>query len=184
MVSKMDGADVAIENSDLSRELALLDEMHERATHLALGGPAAAAIGAVLLAGDLGGHLGLVFGWVGVLGGPLFFFFGLAWFRLLPAAREALTETPIDVRLEVKLLRGGYGFKRFTMARLWPAVPSDQWLANFSETMHWQAPRLLTVNRVPARVYGAPTRGTAVVVSCSQGVVIGRIRRSRFERGS
>jgi hypothetical protein len=167
-----------------SREGALLDEMYARATRLVLAGLAGVAIGVVLRLGDLGGHLGLVFGWVGVLGGSFFVLIGLGWFRLLPAAREALTQSPIAARLEVKVLKGGYGFSRFTMARLWPAGPSDQWLANFSETMHWQTPRFLTVDRVPAKVYGAPVRGAAVVVSCPQGVVVGRIRGSRFRSKS
>jgi hypothetical protein len=156
--------------------------MQERATRWTLGGVAAAVIGAILLAGHLLGHLGIVFGFVGVLGGPFFVFVGLSWFRLLPAAREALREVPLETRLEVQILKGGYGFSRSTKAQLWPIGSDDHWLAKFSETMHWQTPRLLTVNRVPARVYGAPTRGTTVVVSCQEGVVAGRIRRSQFGR--
>jgi len=166
-----------------SREIAFLDEMHEQATRWAGGGAAATVVGAILLAGNLLGHLGVVFGFVGVLGGPFFVAVGLAWFRLLPAAREALTMAPIEARLEVQIAKGGYGFSRSTMAKLWPAGSNDRWLAKFSETMHWQTPRLFSADRVPAHVYGAPARGAAVVASCSQGVVVGRIRRSHFHGG-
>ena len=179
----MGDASLEQNDSDLSREIAFLGEMHERATRLTLRAAAAAVVGAMLLIANLGGHLGLVFGWVGVLGGPYFLLIGLTWFRLLPTAHKALAEAPIDARLEVKLVKGGYGFKRFTMARLWPAASNDQWLATFSETMHWHSPGLLAVNRVPARVYGVPARGRVIVASCSQGVVVGRIRRSHLERG-
>jgi hypothetical protein len=169
-----------IETRENSREIAFLDDMKEWALRWILRGATAAAIGAILLAAHLLGHLGVVFGFVGVLGGPFFVVVGLLWLRLLPAARKALEEVPLEARIEVGILKGGYGFSRSTMARLWSPGPDSYWLAKFSETMHWQTPRLLTVNRVPAQVYGAPTRGAAVVVTCSEGVVVGRIRGSRF----
>lgn len=164
------------------RERAVLDEMHDEAMRLIWGGLAAAVVGAILLGAHAFAHAGLVLGFVGVLGGPLFVGLGLAWLRLLPAAQIALNEAPRDIRLEVKILKGGYGFSRFTMARLWSADVDGRELAKFSETVHWQKPRLFSVDRVPARVFGLPVRGAAVVVSCEEGIVVGRIRRSHIKR--
>jgi hypothetical protein len=171
---------IAVQAPTVSREGAFLDEMREQASRWALSGAVATLIGAVLLAGHVLGHLGVIFGFVGVLGGPFFVGVGLAWLRLLPQARAALTEAPSQARLEVHMLKGGYGFNRATAATLWPVSSDERWLAKFSETMHWQTPRFLSVNRVSAQVYGAPQRGAAVVVSCPEGVVVGRIRRSHL----
>lgn len=173
----------ATQTSPTTREMAFLDEMRVRATWWVVSGVVAALLGAWLLAGHLLGHVGVVFGFVGVLGGPFFLLVGSSWLRLLPSARVALRQVPVEARLEVQVLKGGYGFNRSTMARLWPAAQADRWLAKFSETMHWQTPRLLAVDRVPAQVYGQPTPGAVVVASCSQGVVVGRLKRSHFQTG-
>jgi hypothetical protein len=106
---------------------------------------------------------------------------GLWWLWRLPAAREALKSPPLDVRLEVTPLRAGYG-ARYTSVQIWPANSEDHMLAKLKEMMHWQTPKYWSVTRTPAKLYGMPTRGTMVVVSCREGVVIGRIGRSHFKR--
>lgn len=164
------------------REGLVLDEMHDEALRLIMGGSAAVVIGGLLLAAHAFGHAGVVLGFVGVLGGPLFAGIGIAFLRLLPAARAALEQPPRDVRLEMKVLKGGYGFRRFTMARLWSADADGRELAKFSESVHWQKPKVFSVDRAPARIFGSPVRGAAVVVSCHEGVVVGRIRRSHVQK--
>jgi hypothetical protein len=39
----------------------------------------------------------------------------------------------------------------------------------------------MTTDRVPVRVYGAPRNRAAVVVSCPEGVIVGRINLSHLD---
>lgn len=163
-----------------SRAIALLNEMRVLAGRMLIGGLVAFVVGAVLLAGQLLGHLGVIVGFVGIIGGPIFVSGGLGWFRLIPKAEQALKLPPQEVRLDVRLVQGGYGSRGYTMARLRPAGSGGRTLAKFSSTMHWQIPRYLIVTDVPAQLYGVPRGGAVVVACCPQGVIAGRLKRSIF----
>ncbi len=166
-----------------SRAAAFVDQMDTLARRWVVGGVVSSVIGAGLLAGHAFGHLGVVVGFVGVIGGPMFVCMGLWWLWRLPAARDALKLPTLDVRLEVRLLRAGYG-ARYTNVEIWLPDSDDHALAKLKEMMHWQTPKNLSVTRVPAKLHGVPTRGAMVVVSCQEGVVIGRIGQSHFKQGS
>jgi hypothetical protein len=161
-----------------SPEAAFLDEMQQKARKWIASGTAATVIGALVLAANFG-EIGVVLGCAGVGSGLFFVWFGFAWLRLLPKARVALTMPATDVGLATGRKMGVW--KRSTFAELWPKdsvnPPS---LAQFSETMHWAKPRYLTVDKVPAKVYGYPIAGATVVASCPDGVVVGRIKRSHL----
>jgi hypothetical protein len=130
-------------------------------------------------------ELGGILRWLLLFSGLVFLWRGLSIQRYLPEARASLDQPTYDVRLEVEILRG-YGFIPYAEARLWPSDPAmlptegkvAQPLARFS----WQAsePPLTALNAVPAKVYGPPTKGAAVVVSCPEAVVVARIKRSHF----
>lgn len=161
-----------------SPEAAFLDEMQQKAKQWIVIGVVLAVVSSLVLAANLG-EVGVVTGGAGLIFGLFLVWFGFAWLRLLPKARIALTLPPIDVRLQT--WRGTGYWRRFTNAQLWPKdsvhPPS---LAQFSETMHWAKPRYLTVDKVPAKVYGYPIAGATAVASCPDGVVVGRIKRSHF----
>jgi hypothetical protein len=162
-----------------SSEEAFLDEMKQKAGRWIVRGMIVGPVGVLVLVEQWFGEVGIVFGGAGVGYGILFVWFGIQWLRLLPAAHKALDMPPVDVRLEVKRNLGMW--KRSTNAQLWHkdsvAPPS---LAQFSETMHWAKPRFLTVDKAPAKVFGTPAKGATVVVSCSDGVLAGRIKRSHL----
>lgn len=130
-------------------------------------------------------ELGWTLRWVLLILGPVFIWLGLSSQRYLPEARASLDQPTYDVRLEIKILRG-YGFIPYAQARLWPSDPAmlptegkvAQPLARFS----WQAsePPLAALNAVPAKVHRAPTKGAVVVVSCTEAVLVARVKRSHF----
>jgi hypothetical protein len=136
-------------------------------------------IGALLLAGHWLGQVGVLLGGVGVLTGPGFVWGYLRWLKVLPKAQESLKSEPLDVRLEIRI-HPSYPH-HYTTAWLWPADADKDGrpLARFSSA-RLSSPRNMAVDKVPAQVYGAPIRGAAVVVACTQGVLAGRIRWSRF----
>jgi hypothetical protein len=162
-----------------SPEATFLDEMRQRALRWIGVGAVVTLVAALILAGNWLGETGVVIGGAGLIVGLFFVWFGFAWLRILPQARAALGESPTEARLETKRNPGVW--KRSTNAQLWPmdsaATPS---LAQFSETLHWAKPRYLAVDKVPAKVYGRPTTGATVVVSCLDGVLAGRIKRSHL----
>jgi hypothetical protein len=165
-----------------SPEAAFLEEMRQRALRWIGSGAAVAVVGALVLATDLLGGASVVFGIAGVGYGLFLVWLGFAWLRLLPKAHTALIAPPINMRLKANRNMGVW--KRSTNAQLWPndsVTPPP--LALFSETLHWAKPRYLTVDKVPAKVFGRPTAGATVVVSCSEGVLAGRIKRSQFDEG-
>jgi hypothetical protein len=114
--------------------------------------------------------------WVAVLLGPAAIWTGVKTSRMLPAARSTLKGPTFDARLEITVLRGGM---LSTMALLWrsdsPTPPPLAWFG-------WQLsePQLVVVDKVPAKVYGAPTKRAVVVVSCPEAVLVGRVKRSHF----
>ena len=121
--------------------------------------------------GEVAGGAGLFLGACAFLG-------GLIWWRMLPAARRSLSATPVDVRLEV-MVRRGYALMPSMAAQLWPSDSvSSAVLAQLGSQWSW--PRYRAVDKLPAQVYGAPTKGAVVVVSCPETVLVGRIRWSRF----
>jgi hypothetical protein len=165
--------------NDPSPETAFLGEMRQKAWRWMARGLAVGVVAVVVLAGHLLGKVGVVVGGVGAGYGLILIWLGVEWLRLLPYAHNALKMPPVDVRLEVKRNLGMW--KRSTNAQLWPkdsVTPPS--LAQFSETMHWAKPRLMSVDKVPAKVFGTPTTGAIVVVSCADGVVAGRIKRSHL----
>lgn len=161
-----------------SPEAAFLDEMQRKAKQWIVIGVVLVVVGALVLAGNFG-EVGVIVGSVGVGFGLFLVWFGFVWLRLLPKARMALAIPPIDLGLETRRNIGL--LRRTTFAQLWPkdAVHPPS-LAQFSETMHWAKPRYMTVDKVPAKVYGYPIAGATVVASCPDGVVVGRIKRSHF----
>jgi|GEM_PF-4596076 len=121
--------------------------------------------------------VGVVLSWAGVVVG-----LGLAWrgiraSSLLGLARSSLNGQAFDLRLETRVRRAAYGGQPSTSALLW-ADDSGTPLAWFD----WQMsqPQLVALDKTPAKVYGAPTRGAVVVVSCPQAIVAGRVKRSHF----
>jgi hypothetical protein len=122
--------------------------------------------------------VGQMLSWLAVLLGPAFIWMGVKTSRMLSVARSSLSGPTFDVRLEIKVLRG-YGGMPSTMPLLWrsdSATPPP--LAWFG----WQLsePQLVALDKVPAKVYGAPTKRAVVVVSCPEAVLMGRVKRSHF----
>jgi hypothetical protein len=161
---------------DLSRERAFVDRM-ERVTRWSFAGSVAlAGCGVVALTSfsseipGLAGGLAVFFG--------VFIAWGYALFlRLLPDAREALNTQPVDMMFERR-----YQLSRVEAwrARLWATDAQDRPLAWFG-SVQWATPLLMTAHKVGAKVYGTPKLGSAVVVSCSQGLLVGRITVSHVD---
>jgi hypothetical protein len=161
-----------------SSEAAFLDEMRRLATRWIGFGFIAAVVGALVLAGQFG-EAGVILGSICAGAGLVYVWLGFAWLRLLPKARVALTIRPVDVRLQTRRNLGM--LRRSTFAQLWPkdsVTPPS--LAQFSETFHWAKPRYMMVDKIPAKIYGTPTKDATVVVSCPDGVLVGRIKRSHL----
>jgi hypothetical protein len=119
---------------------------------------------------------GRIFGWVGVIVGPVFLVYALRAKRILPAALDSLKKPTFDVRLEINVYRG-YGLP-YTMARLWRidslAPPVIAWFG-------WQmSSPVAAVDKAVAEVHGAPIKGAVVVVSSPEAVLVGRVKRSHF----
>lgn len=129
--------------------------------------------------------LGRILRWVLLLFGPLYIWAGLSAPRYLPAARSSLSQPTYDALLEIDILRG-YGGIPYTQARLWPSdtalLPGAGQVASPLAQFRWQAsePQLVAVEKAPAKVHGAPTKGAVVVVSCPEAVLVGRVKRSHF----
>lgn len=126
-------------------------------------------------------RLGAILGWIDVLIGPAFIWTGVKTARILPLARDSLDGPAFDVRLEIKVLRAG--IPNTVVALLWDANPAISVpLARFG----WELsdPRLIALDKVPARVYGTPTGRAVVVASCPETVLVGRVKRSRFGESS
>jgi hypothetical protein len=123
-------------------------------------------------------QVGQMLSWIAVLLGPAFIWIGVKTSRMVPVARSALSGPAFDVRLEIKVLRG-YGGMPNTMPLLWRSdsvtPPPLAWFG-------WQLsePQLVALDKVPAKVYGAPTKRAVVVVSCPEAVLMGRVKRSHF----
>jgi len=159
-----------------SREATSLDRLEERSRWGIAIGVVLLTVGALVLA-TLSSSTARLLGGLAVLCGP-----GVVWgfalyLRLLGQARESLKASPLDLLLERKLQ-----LSKTTSAfpaTLWAVDSQERPLAWFSSTQ-WSVPLVMTADRVPARVYGAPTHRAVVVVSCSEGVLAGRISFSRF----
>jgi cobalamin biosynthesis protein CobD/CbiB len=115
-------------------------------------------------------------------------FFGLGfiwtfarWRRLIPHARESLRQAPLDLLLERRFRLSRIESSR---SRLWALDGQERPLAWFGPSMQWSQPLFMTAEMLPARVYGAPTSGSVVVVSCSRGLLVGRIGLSRFDENA
>lgn len=115
-------------------------------------------------------------------------FFGLGfmwtyarWRRLLPSARESLRQAPLDLLLERKFRLSRIVGSR---ARLWALDGQERPLAWFGPSMQWSEPLFMTAEMLPARVYGTPTCRSVVVVSCSRGLLVGRIGLSCFDENA
>ena len=161
-----------------SREAACLDRLAERSKWGIAVGLVLLAVGTGVLA-TLSSGTARLFGAVGAFCGLGFIWGFVLYLRLLGRARESLKVSPLDLLLERKfqLSKTASAFP----ATLWAVDSRERPLAWFSSTQ-WSVPLVMTADRVPARVYGAPTRGAVVVVSCSKGVLAGRISFSRYGR--
>jgi hypothetical protein len=123
-------------------------------------------------------QVGEILGWVGLIFCPAGLWGGYSALRLLPPARDALAAPVLDARLQIALRRG-YGGLPYTTAQLWPADPAaPSVLARFGS--QYSAPRLIAVDRAPAQIRGTPSKGSVVVVTCPQAVLVGRIGLSHF----
>jgi hypothetical protein len=120
--------------------------------------------------------VGVILGWAGLVVGLGLAGRGLRASSLLSVARSSLNEQAFDVRLEIRVRRA-YGGQPITSALIW-GEDSATPLAWFD----WQMsePELVAVDKAPAKVYGAPTKRAVVVVSCSQAVLAGHVKRSHF----
>jgi hypothetical protein len=92
---------------------------------------------------------------------------------------DATSAAPVlDARLQITL-RKGYGGLPYTTAQLWPADPeAPSLLARFGS--QYSAPRLIAMDKAPAKIHGTPNKGGVVVVTCPQAVLVGRIGLSHF----
>lgn len=159
-----------------SREAACLERLAERSKWGIAIGLVLLAVGTGVLATISSGTARL-FGGVGAFCGLGFVWGFVLYLRLLGQAREVLKVSPLDLLLERKfqLSKTASAFP----ATLWAIESQERPLARLSSTQ-WSVPLIMTADRVPVRVYGAPTHRAVVVVSCPEGVLAGRISSSRF----
>ena len=165
-------------DSSLSRERDFLAHMERWASRWIWIGAVALVAGVLLLVSKALGSVGALIGGVSVLVGPGLLWAAFRWSKVIPQARAALQTTPIEARLKVEVRRG-YAAIPYTTGELWPTGIADRPIAQFG-TMTWCRPRFQAVHKTPARVYGAPVRGAAVVVSSPDNMLIGRVKRSQF----
>jgi hypothetical protein len=158
------------------REAAALEGMERRAKWCIPGGVALLAVGALLLGNSSTGAVRLV-GGLAAFCGPGFIWSFACWRRLFAQARESLKEPPRDFLLERR-----YQLSRTEAwkTRLWSTHSQQRPVAWFG-MMQWSAPMFMTADTAPARVYGAPRNRAVVVVSCAEGVIVGRISLSHFD---
>jgi hypothetical protein len=153
------------------REAAALERMSEGARWFISIGAVAAVAGAVVHASLSHGAV-RVAGLLAIAGGLVGVLCGVRWLRLLADARRALTGPVREVLLvrHLELLSRTEPWNSELLA--WdaherPLVKLGAW--------QWARPLFLAADRVPARAYGRLTHRSAVVVSCSAGVVAGRV---------
>lgn len=158
-----------------SREAALLDRVESHAAWGFAISVASAATGALLLA--ISSSIAAErLGFIAVFSGPLAAWSFSRYRALVREARACLLEPPRDFLFErrYRLSRG-----QSWRAKLWTPDSPDLPIANLS-WVQWSTRMYMTTERVPAKVYGAPTRHAVVVVSCPNGVVVGRVGSSTF----
>jgi hypothetical protein len=154
-----------------SREAAALARMTEHARWCLSIGAVASVAGALahasLSAGSARGAsllvtvVGLGLAWSGA-----------RWLRALASARKSLEGPARDVLLvrHVELLSRTEPWNTTLLA--WDA---HEWLLAKLGAWQWATPPFMVADGVPARVHGPLTRRSAVVVSCSAGVLTGRV---------
>jgi hypothetical protein len=145
--------------------------MREGARWLVSAGAVASAAGALVHA-SLSHGVVRVAGLVAMAVGVATALGGVRWLRLLADAGAALEGPARDVLLvrHVELLSRTEPWNAELLA--WDA--HEQPLAKLG-AWQWAAPLFMATDRAPARVYGRLTRRATVVVSCSAGVVAGRV---------
>jgi hypothetical protein len=126
-------------------------------------------------------ELGRIFGWIGLLIGPIYAWATFRSRRLLGLARDSLAGPTFDVRLEVEVRRG-YAGAPYTEARLW-RMDSDTGPPLVQFGWH-QSTKTAALDKVPAQVHGTPMKGTVVAVSSPDMALIGRVRTSHFGEAS
>jgi hypothetical protein len=104
-------------------------------------------------------------------------FADLIWTAAMPSARAALRHEPIDARIEITREYWGRGTYLAT-ASVYPVDSGGLPLATLKWVVASTGRR--AVARQSAQVYGLPSRRHVVVVSWPGGVLVGRVRRSRF----
>jgi hypothetical protein len=159
-----------------SRESALLDRLEEQTRWGIAISVISFAVGVLTLI-SFSSSTALILGGLAVFCGPCMVWSFLRYMRLLAQARELLKLAPLDLLLE----------RRFKVsriesfpARLWALDSQERPLAWFS-SVQWSVPLFMTGYKMPAKVYGAPTRRAVVAVSCSKGLLVGRINMSHFD---
>jgi hypothetical protein len=163
-----------------SEESAFLERTERRLRSYIPVGLILSVAGVILLAA-LPTHAAHLVGGIALVVGLCFIWSGVQWtLWVLPKARKALTETPVDLSLDRWCLPRRY---KSWETRLHPAGSSGGELAMFART---QLPsrRCLKAKDLPVRVYGELRRGAVVVASSPEGMVVGVIDRSSLARSS
>jgi hypothetical protein len=162
-----------------SREAAFLDHVEARAGSGFAISVACAVTGALLLAisssttaerlGALAIACGLLLAW------------SFSRYRALCLeARACLAEPSRQFLFERRYVLSK---SKAWQARLWATDSPEHAFAELG-WLQWSKRLYMTADKVPATVYGAPSSRAAVVVSCPEGVVVGRIGWSTFGRDS
>ena len=170
-----EGTDSARGANPPTRESLALDRGAQLAKRGILLGVALTAVGVVMIVV----HVVVVVGIVGVIVGPAFAWSGARGLRLLPDARGALATPPLALRLKVDKRRG-YAAIPYSSVSLWPFEDDSSGAAVAVFGWQWSTPRIFNADRLPAEIYGEPAKGSVVVASCESGIVVGRIKHSRF----
>jgi hypothetical protein len=96
----------------------------------------------------------------------------VVYLRLLSKARGALASPSIEMLLDrrYRLTRGGNPWN----ATLWSLDSQEHPVASIS-WWQWASPMFMHADRIPVRVYGAPTSRAVIVVVGPDGVLAGRV---------
>jgi hypothetical protein len=163
-----------------------LDRLELRAKQLIWAGVIAALAGLLVLILVPANHPSpprdprVIFIGVTLVAGPVFALMMPRQLSLLRQARLVLADRPSDLLLSARFRRTLYGGAR-DGAWLFRDRDGGLPVAGFSlGSPPWSRPFRLAVTRTPAKVYGAPERGSVVVVTFNEGMLVGRIGRTQY----
>jgi hypothetical protein len=101
------------------------------------------------------------------------------WLVCVRQARRVLNDPPSDLFLSAQFRRTLHGGAK-DGAGLFSDPNGVHPVAGFGVMGAWSRPLRLTVARTPAKVYGNPVRGAAVVVTVADRALVGRIGATEF----